>query len=261
MLALAELVALRAIPSDPIPPSERLIVALDVPTINEARQIVAELGNLVGFYKIGLQLHFAGGLDLARELVDSGKKVFLDSKLLDIPQTISSAVENVAKMGVTFLTVHGMMGKAIPAAIKGRGGSNLKILAVTVLTNLDQFDLDDLGINITLDEMVIMQTKKALEAGADGVITSGLEVSKIRELFGNQPTVVTPGIRSAGADIHDQRRVATPAAAIRAGADYLVVGRPILQATNPLDAVRKILREIESSASYRQQAVISTLPH
>jgi orotidine-5'-phosphate decarboxylase len=257
----AEVVALCAIPSDPIPASERLIVALDVPTIDDAKKIVEQLKGDVNFYKIGMQLQFAGGLKYAEELVKDGKKVFLDSKLLDIPQTISSAVENVAKMGVTFLTVHGMIGKAIPAAIKGRRGSNLKILAVTVLTNLDQFDLDDLGINMSLEQMVIKQTKKALEAGADGVITSGLEASKIRELFGSQPTVVTPGIRPAGADIHDQRRVATPAAAIRAGADYLVVGRPILQATDPLGAVRKILREIESSASDRQQGVISTLPH
>jgi len=259
MSALAQEMALvRAAPSDPIPVSESLIVALDVPTIDIAKQIVDELGDLVNFYKIGMQLQFAGGLDLAKKLVGHGKKVFLDSKLLDIDQTISSAVENVAKMGVTFLTVHGI-GDTIPAAIKGRGDSDLKILAVTVLTHVDQDYLKKLGIKIPLEKLVIRLAGMALDAGADGVLASGLEVNEIRKRFGNQLTVVTPGIRPTGTDTHDQRRVTTPAHAIRAGADYLVVGRPILQAANRCDAVRKILREIELSRQETIQPLISML--
>jgi orotidine-5'-phosphate decarboxylase len=261
MSALPQVVALRATPSGPIPASERLIVALDVPTIDAAKEVVAQLGDHVSFYKIGMQLQFAGGLDFAKELVNRGKKVFLDSKLFDIRQTIEGAVENVAKMGVTFLTIHGIIGKAIPAAIKGRGDSDLKILVVTVLTDLDQLDLEDLGINMPLDEMVIRQTRKALEAGADGVIASGLEASRIREAFGKEPLVVTPGIRPKGVDIHDQRRVATPTEAIRAGADYLVVGRPILQSADRLGEVKKILREIEVSVLDRERSVISKIAY
>jgi orotidine-5'-phosphate decarboxylase len=257
MSALAqERALLRANPSDLIPVSESLIVALDVPTIDIAKQVVNELGDLVNFYKIGMQLQFAGGLDFAKELVEHGKKVFLDSKLLDIDQTISSAVENVAKMGVTFLTVHGI-GDTIPAAIKGRGDSNLKILAVTVLTHVDQDYLKNLGIKIPLEKLVIRLAGMALDAGADGVLASGLEVNEIRKRFGNQLTVVTPGIRPPGTDTHEQRRVATPAHAIRAGADYLVVGRPILQAANRREAVRKILQEIEFSRQESIQPSIS----
>lgn len=258
MLAVQETALLRATRSDPIPVNESLIVALDVPTVDVAKQIVGELGDLVGFYKIGLQLQFAGGLDLASYLVDKGKKVFLDSKLLDIDQTISSAVENVTKMGVTFLTVHGM-GNAIQAAIKGRGNSELKILAVTVLTNLDQAGLRSMGIKIPLEKLVIKQAGMALAAGADGVIASGLEVNEIRRRFGNQLTVVTPGIRPTGTDTNEQRRVVTPANAIRAGADYLVVGRPILQAANRSDAVIKILREMELSRRDSIQTLIPSL--
>lgn len=259
MPALAQEIAIvRATPSDPIPVSDSLIVALDVPTIEIAKHIVDELGDLVNFYKIGMQLQFAGGLELAKELVQAGKKVFLDSKLLDIDQTISSAVENVAKMGVTFLTVHGI-GKSIAAAIKGRGDSDLKILAVTVLTHIDQDYLKNLGIKIPLEKLVIHLAGMALDAGADGVLASGLEVNEIRKRFGNQLTVVTPGIRPTGTDAHDQRRVATPAHAIRAGADYLVVGRPILQAANRCDAVRKILQEIELSRQGSIQPFISML--
>jgi orotidine-5'-phosphate decarboxylase len=259
MLAVAhETALLRATQSDPIPVNESLIVALDVRTFAEAKQIVDELGDLVSFYKIGMQLQYAGGLGLAEDLVKAGKKVFLDSKLLDIDQTISSAVENVAKMGVTFLTVHGM-GNTIKAAIIGRGNSDLKILAVTVLTNINQDYLNNLGIKIPLEKLVLLQARMALDAGADGVIASGLEVNEIRKRFGNRLTVVTPGIRPTGADIHDHRRVATPTNAIRAGADYLVVGRPILQADNRCDAVQKIFREIELSRQDSIQPLISML--
>jgi orotidine-5'-phosphate decarboxylase len=259
MLAVAhETALLRATRSDPIPVNETLIVALDVPTIDAAKQIVDELGDLVSFYKIGMQLQFAGGLCLAEDLVKAGKKVFLDSKLLDIDQTISSAVENVAKMGVTFLTVHGM-GNTIKAAIIGRGNSDLKILAVTVLTNIDQAYLNNLGIKIPLEKLVLLLARMALDAGADGIIASGLEVNEIRKRFGKRLTVVTPGIRPTGTETHEQRRVATPANAIRAGADYIVVGRPILHADNRRDAVKKILREIELSRHDSVEPFISML--
>lgn len=253
-----EIALVRATPSDPIPVSESLIVALDVPTIEIAKQIVDELGDLVNFYKIGMQLQFAGGLELAKELVQAGKKVFLDSKLLDIDQTISSAVENVAKMGVTFLTVHGM-GNTIKAAIRGRKNSDLKILAVTVLTNWDQDYLNNLGIKIPLEKLVLLLTRMALDAGADGVIASGLEVDEIRKHFGWRLTVVAPGIRPTGTETHEHRRVATPAKAVRAGADYLIVGRPILEADNRRDAVKTILREIELSRRDSIGPVISML--
>jgi orotidine-5'-phosphate decarboxylase len=255
-----EMALVRAAPSDQIPVSESLIVALDVPTIDTAKQIVGELGDLVSFYKIGMQLQFAGGLDLAKDLVADGKKVFLDSKLLDIDQTISSAVENVARMGVTFLTVHGI-GDTISAAIKGRGDSDLKILAVTVLTHVDQAYLKNLGIKIPLEKLVIRLAGMALDAGADGVLASGLEVNEIRKRFGERLTVVTPGIRPAGTETHDQRRVATPGHAMRAGADYLVVGRPILQAANRRDAVRKILQEIELSRLEPMRPLVSAFSH
>ena len=261
MLAAAhEMALLRATQSDPIPVNESLIVALDVPTFAEAKQIVDELGDLVSFYKIGMQLQYAGGLGLAEDLVKAGKKVFLDSKLLDIDQTISSAVENVAKMGVTFLSVHGV-GSTIKAAILGRGNSYLKILAVTVLTNIDQNYLNNLGIKIPLETLVLLQARMALDAGADGVIASGIEVNEIRKRFGKRLTVVTPGIRPQGTEPHDQRRVATPAHAIRAGADYLVVGRPILQAADRSDAVRKILGEIETSRNELMRPLVSTFSH
>lgn len=226
-----------------IQPAERLIVALDVPTIADARQIVGDLQGVVSFFKIGMQLQFAGGLDLSKELVASGKKVFLDSKLLDIEQTVESAVRSIALLGATFLTVHGN-GRMIDAAIRGRGSTKLRILSVTVLTNLDAFDLQDLGYSCSPEELVLIRAQKALEAGADGVITSGQEAEKIRALAGGKLTIVTPGIRPNGAEIGDQRRVMTPGKAIRAGADYIVVGRPILQADNRRDAAIRIVEEI-----------------
>jgi orotidine-5'-phosphate decarboxylase len=259
MLAVPhETALLRASRSDPVSVSESLIVALDVPTIDAAKQIVDELGDLVSFYKIGMQLQFAGGLRLAEDLVKAGKKIFLDSKLLDIDQTISSAVENVAKMGVTFLTVHGI-GDTVKAAIRGRGNSDLKILAVTVLTNWDQDYLNNLGIKIPLEKLVLLLTRMALDAGADGVIASGLEVNEIRKRFGWRFTVVAPGIRPTGTETHEHRRVATPAKAMHAGADYLIVGRPILEANNRCDAVKTILREIELSRRDSIEPVISVL--
>jgi orotidine-5'-phosphate decarboxylase len=236
-----------------IPLQERLIVALDVPTVEKAKAIVEELGDSVQFYKIGMQLQFAGGLTLAEKLIKTHKKkVFLDSKLLDIGQTISGAVENIVKMGVTFLTIHGN-GKTIRSAVAASRGTNLKILTITVLTHLDAHDLMDLygDISINVEDLVRRRAIQAFEAGADGVIASGQEAEMIREIAGNALTIVTPGIRPDGSEINDQVRVTTPRKAIAAGADYLVVGRPILQATDRKAMVKKIITEISEGLGDR----------
>jgi len=228
-----------------IPTQERLIVALDVPSVEEAEAVVARLGSSVLFYKIGLQLQFAGGLPLADKLIARGKKVFLDSKILDIDQTVIGAVANVANMGVSFLTVHGN-GATIRAAVEGRKHHDLKLLSVTVLTSLDAFDMQDLGLSCTVPELVMHRARKALEAGCDGVIASGQEAQAIREMAGNSLLIVTPGIRSEGISKDDQKRTSTPLEAIAAGADYLVVGRQILTSPNPGAEAERILREIQT---------------
>jgi orotidine-5'-phosphate decarboxylase len=229
---------------------DRLIVALDVPTVEAANRIVETLGDAVNFYKIGLQLQFAadgGGLRYADKLINRGKSVFLDSKLFDIAETVERAVENVAKMGARFLTVHGN-GKTIEAAIKGKSNTNLQILSVTVLTSLDADDLKDLGFtNVSVPELVLHRAKKALEAGADGVIASGEEVEIIRNLAADKLKIITPGIRRGSDQRHDQKRVATPTQAIEAGADHLVVGRPITTAEDPRKAAEEILEEISAA--------------
>lgn len=239
-----------------IPARERLIVALDVATVQEAKEIVRRLGDSVRFYKIGLQLTFAPdgtALEFAKELIQSGKKVFLDSKFHDIENTVVGAVANVAQMGVSFLTVHGTketIGAAARAAAKAPN-SNLKILSVTVLTSLDEADMKDFGYNCTVADLVLHRTKWALEVGADGVITSGLEARRIRELAGDTLLIVTPGIRSDGESTHDQKRVATPEYAIKEGADYLVVGREITQNPDPAAKADDIVRQIEKALAAR----------
>jgi orotidine-5'-phosphate decarboxylase len=218
---------------------------LDVPSVEEAETIITRLGSSVLFYKIGLQLQFAGGLPLADKLIARGKKVFLDSKILDIDQTVTGAVANVANMGVSFLTVHGN-GATIRAAVEGRKRHDLKLLSVTVLTSLDAFDMQDLGLSCTVQELVMHRAKKALEAGCDGVIASGQEAQAIREMAGNSLLIVTPGIRSEGISNDDQKRTSTPLEAIAAGADYLVVGRQISTSTNPGAEAERVLREIQA---------------
>jgi orotidine-5'-phosphate decarboxylase len=213
--------------------------------VEEAETIITRLGSSVLFYKIGLQLQFAGGLPLADKLIARGKKVFLDSKILDIDQTVTGAVANVANMGVSFLTVHGN-GATIRAAVEGRKRHDLKLLSVTVLTSLDAFDMQDLGLSCTVQELVMHRAKKALEAGCDGVIASGQEAQAIREMAGNSLLIVTPGIRSEGISKDDQKRTSTPLEAIAAGADYLVVGRQILTSTNPGAEAERVLREIQA---------------
>ncbi len=225
---------------------ERLIVALDVAERAEAERIVEALGDSVAFYKIGLQLTFGGGLGLARALVSAGKRVFLDVKLHDIDQTVTSAVEQIARMGVEFVTVHGQ-GHAIRAAVEGRGESGLKILAVTLLTSQGSEDLLADGVSLTVPELVIGRARRAMEAGCDGVIASGMEATAIREMAGERLLIVTPGIRSEGVPHHDQKRVTTPRQAIARGADYLVVGRQILAAEDPEAMAEQIQGEIAAA--------------
>ncbi len=246
--------------SIPAPPKnapalkDRVIVALDVPTVEDAKQIVGTLGDTVNFYKIGMQLQFAAqgsGLRFASDLVQSGKNVFLDSKLFDIQETVERAVENVARMGVRFLTVHGN-GKTIAAAVKGRGTSALQLLSVTVLTNLDAADLEDMGFaGVSVSELVLHRAKKALAAGADGVIASGQEVELIRKIAADKLKIITPGIRRSQDAKNDQVRIVTPGKAIAAGADHLVVGRPITQASDPRGAAQEILDEVAAALDAR----------
>jgi len=230
-----------------IPPRDRLIVGLDVPTIEDARDIVQTLGTTVNFYKIGMQQVFAGGLELARELIDLNKQVFLDMKLLDIPNTVSKAIENIAQIGVTFTTVHAY-DHVMMAAVEARGSSDLQILGVTVLTNMDDGDLARMGIGMTAGELVLTRAKTALSLKMDGVIASAHEAAAIHAVVGNKLKIVTPGIRLAGADVQDQKRVMTPALAISAGSDYLVVARPVIQADDPRRAAAMIIEEIEAAA-------------
>ena len=212
---------------------DRLIVALDMPTVEEARRLVAVLGRAVHFYKLGLELLFADGLDLARALKSQGKHVFLDMKLLDIGNTVERAVANATEFGVDFLTVHGHDLKTMRAAVAGRGSSKLKLLAVTVLTNLTGDDLKQQGSTLGPADLVLHRAKLARESGIDGVIASGQEARRIREAIGPGFLIVTPGIRLTGSSTDDQERITTPDNAIASGADCIVVGRPITQADDP----------------------------
>lgn len=227
---------------------DRLIVALDVPTTAEAERLVAALGDSVTTYKVGLELLFAGGLDFAMSLKRRGKHVFLDMKLLDIGNTVEAAVANIAEFGVTFLTVHGQDLKTLRAAVAGRGASRLKILAVTVLTNLTAEDLKQQGTVIAPADLVLQRARLAHEAGCNGVIASGQEAARIREEIGPGFLIVTPGIRLPGGTTDDQERVMTPDRAIAAGADYIVVGRPITRADDPKAAAETFVAHV---AKYR----------
>ncbi len=229
-----------------IPPSDRLIVALDVPSTDEAQKIVDELGDTAAFYKIGLQLFPVGGIDLARDLLAAGKKVFLDFKFYDIGATVRNAVVSVARLGATFLTVHGD-GDIMAGAVAGRGNSDLKLLAITVLTSMDGQSLEALGFASSVQDLVLKRARIALEAGADGVVASALEVALLRQELGNDFVIVTPGVRSPGIAHDDQKRVATPSDAIKAGADYLVVGREIIRAADKRAAAHNIMEPITQS--------------
>jgi len=224
-------------------PRERLIVALDVSSVAEAEKMVVRLGDTVAFYKIGYQLAFAGGIDFARVLAGAGKRIFLDLKLHDIGNTVARGVESVARLGASFLTVHAYP-QTMHAAVDARKGSDLRLLAVTVLTSYDDADLAAAGYDFTVTELVAERAGQARDVGIDGLVCSGEEAALLRPQIGAQMLLVTPGIRPAGADAGDQKRIMTPANAIAAGADYLVVGRPVVAAADPQAAAAAIVAEI-----------------
>jgi orotidine-5'-phosphate decarboxylase len=232
-------------PAD-IAPRDRLIVALDLPGVAAADAMVAKLGDSVSFYKIGYQLAYAGGLPFTRELVNAGKKVFVDLKLHDIGNTVARGVESIATLGATFLTVHAYP-QTMKAAVEARAGSDLKILAVTVLTSYDDGDLHAAGYRFTVSDLVEARAQQAQVLGVDGLVSSPEEAASLRRIIGHQMQLVTPGIRPAGSASGDQKRIMTPSRAIAAGADYLVVGRPIAEATDPLRAAQAIQAEIAQS--------------
>jgi len=228
-----------------IRPRDRLIFALDLPHAVAARRLVHELDDTVCFYKIGLELALAEGfLDLVDWLRMQNKKVFVDLKLFDVPATVARAVHRLAERDVDFATVHGNQG-IMEAAAQAKSG-NLKILGVTALTSLDQRDLDDLGFACDVESLVLSRAKRALEAGCDGVVSSGLEIAALRRHAPDKLITVTPGIRPVAND-DDQKRVMTPSEAIAAGADYLVVGRPIRDADDPKAAAEAIQDEIANA--------------
>ena len=225
---------------------ERLIVGLDVPDVAEAEQVVRDLDGVVSFYKIGYQLVFAGGLSFARDLAASGKSVFLDMKLLDIDNTVARGVESIVKMGVSMLTLHAYP-KAMRAAVEAARGSDLTLLGVTVLTSMDEQDLVEAGYEYDPHTLVLRRAEQALGAGMGGVVCSADEAAAVRRIVGSELAVVTPGIRPAGADRGDQKRVMTPADAIRAGASHLVVARPIVKAPDRRAAAQAILAEMAAA--------------
>ncbi|MEQ1648255.1 MAG: orotidine-5'-phosphate decarboxylase [Hyphomicrobiaceae bacterium] len=234
--------------SNRLDPRSRLFVALDIPSIDKANHLVRSLGDSITSYKVGLELLFGGGITFAQSLKAAGKDVFLDMKLLDIPNTVEKAVANVAGLGLDYLTVHGVDRKTLDAAVRGRGQSDLKLLAVTVLTSLDAADLAQQGVTgVTPAELVVHRAKLAQAAGFDGVIASGEEASLVRAAVGPGFLIVTPGIRLKAGAAGDQARVVTPGGAITDGASHLVVGRPITEAADPADVARYIVTEIENA--------------
>ena len=223
---------------------ERLIVALDVPSVAAAEAMVARLGESVWFYKIGYQLVFAGGLPFAAGLIATGKQVFLDLKLHDIGNTVAKGVESVAQSGATFLTVHAYP-QTMKAAVEGKRGSKLRILAVTVLTSYNDADLAAAGYEMNVKELAAARAAQARDTGVDGLVCSAEEAATLRDIVGPGMVLVTPGIRPAGSAQGDQKRIMSPAHAIDAGADYLVVGRPIVEARDPKAVADAIVAEIE----------------
>jgi orotidine-5'-phosphate decarboxylase len=222
---------------------DKLIVALDLPSVADAARMVDALGDAVSFYKVGMELTYAGGLPFVEELTRAGKKVFLDLKLHDIPNTVARATEQVAGLGATFLTIHAYP-QTMRAAAQAARGSGLKLLAVTVMTSYDDGDLAAAGYAYGVKDLVARRAAQAREAGVDGLILSPEEVAAMRALLGPGMLLVTPGVRPAGAAVGDQKRVMTPARAIREGADHLVVGRPVTQAPDPRAAAQAIVAEI-----------------
>jgi orotidine-5'-phosphate decarboxylase len=227
-------------------PHERLIFAMDLPDCARARRLADELGDSVTFYKLGLELMMSGGyFELVEWLLARGKKIFADLKFFDIPATVGSAVRQLKDRGVSFVTVHG--NQSMMQAAAENKGDDLKVLAVTVLTSLDRGDLDDLGFECDVESLVLSRARRAFAAGCDGVISSGLEVAKLREHIDRRLVVVTPGIRPLeNRPIHDQKRIVTVTGAFTSGADYVVVGRPIRDAGNPREAAESFQNTIKS---------------
>jgi orotidine-5'-phosphate decarboxylase len=239
--------AARAVSRVPMPfnVADRLIVALDFDSADKAIRLVDELDGLISVFKVGIQLQLAGGMRPVQYLLSKEKKVFLDLKYNDVPETVELAVREAASKGVTFLTIHGN-GPTVRAAVKGRGNnSELKLLSVTVLTSLDASDMKDMGFQISVEDLVLHRAKKALEAGCDGVIASGQEAAMIRKVVGPKLLIVTPGIRPEGFPKQDQKRTVTPKTAVLSGADYLVVGRYIATDPHPRKAAERVLAEMQ----------------
>jgi orotidine-5'-phosphate decarboxylase len=231
---------------DSISPRDRLIVALDLPSVADAEAMVARLGASVSFYKIGMELTYAGGLPLAERLVAEGKKVFIDLKLHDIPNTVERAARQIARLGASFLTVHAYP-QSMQAALAGVAGSDLQLLAVTVMTSYDDADLVEAGFAFSVKDLVARRALQARDAGIHGLVMSPEEAETIRALVGPDMCMVTPGIRPAGAAVGDQKRIMTPALAIAGGADHLVVGRPVTEAADPVAVAEQIVADIASA--------------
>lgn len=229
-----------------IPSRDRLIVALDVPTVAEAEALVTGLGDSVTFFKVGLELIYGGGLTFAERLARSGKQVFLDAKLLDIDNTVAGAIRSIVPMGMTFVTIHAYP-KAMRAAVAARGTAPLGLLGVTVLTSMSDADVAAAGYGENATALVARRAADARAAGMTGVVTSPAEATAVRAIVGPGMAIVTPGVRPSGSAAGDQQRIATPAAAIRAGADYLVVGRPVTAAPDPRHAADAIVAEIDAA--------------
>ncbi len=242
--------AAMSLPTNPVPEGDvrdRLIIGLDVPSVEEARSLVGRIGEAGTFYKIGYQLAYAGGFELARELIGQGKKVFLDLKLHDIGNTVEEGVRSVARLGVTFLTVHAYP-QTMRAAVAGKAGSDLKILAVTVLTSYDDSDLVEAGYAPTsAADLVARRAGQARDLNVDGIVCAAPEAERVRSIIGPDRLIVTPGIRPAGSDAGDQKRIVTPSEGIRLGANHLVVARPIVKAADPKAAAEAIVREISQT--------------
>jgi len=223
-----------------------VIVALDVESATEARTLIAALGDSASFYKVGLEVYTSAGMDFVRELKAQGHRVFLDLKLYDIGETVKRAVAQVARAGADFLTVHGSRA-VMQAAVSGNAGGRLQLLAVTVLTSFDESDLRQMGYPCSVSELVELRVRNAMEAGVNGIVCSPVEVARVRGITGPDAILVTPGVRSAGAAVGDQKRVATPAEAMANGANYLVIGRQVTRAADPRGEMLKILDEIRAA--------------
>ena len=238
----------------PLPANERLIAALDVSSIESARSLVQQLEGLVSFFKVGFRLHLAPGLsDFIDWLNESGRKVFLDYKYYDVEETVQGAVRLAAERGITFVTVHGS-GGTIRAAVRGRGENGFpKILIVTVLTSLDATDITAMGFPCSVEDLVVHRAKMALQAGCDGVIASGKEARAIRSLAQDRLLIVTPGVRLADTSTDEHKRPVTPSDAIASGADYLVIGRPILNAPDARHAAERIVNEMQEAFQRRAE--------